>query len=481
MQVQHCHLVGFAGASLRQAFGLPQREGGLPCAYTITNTLAESAGADFARRLSVLGETSKYGGMAAGEQTAKCPTSMDGRPGATRTPRRNGLDAQPPLCPIPGIEGQGQRQRTGQPKPKGASQGTPPPAPATQASSEGPARRRPNLKPNEERATPTLIEIKCQKCQAYNWTSREVCRSCETPLAMLPVVSSSSNQPLQPVARPPGTVPRQILCGCRRRLPPHESIRIEQGGALQTPGGIGDHHRDLTGRVPFENGAFHSTGLRQRQVERPQAAGSQAQFGDSRGEEGHRQAGEGRGNIETGAGRRLGTSPTPETRAIQESEDAKAAAAPPPPPETHPPGSVSLSSDDVAGLTSFFQELAEEREAAPGAEPPSKKGRVGPYSETPSLKAAKDAAVRAKLERGQAHLGFMLSQSLKSGDGSCQAATQETPLPKGPGKGSGSVPGKGAVEPKDPPPPAPTTEKEKEATQPTQHDEDSDMHDAQVR
>ena len=119
-----------------------------------------------------------------------------------------------------------------------------------------------------------------------------------------------------------------------------------------------------------------------------------------------------------------------ETRAIQELEDAKAAAAPPPPPETPPPGSVSLSSEDVAGLISFFQELAEEREAAPGAESPSKKGRVGPYRETPSLKAAKDAAVRAKLERGQAYLGFMLNQSLKSGDGSCQADTQNTPSQK---------------------------------------------------
>ena len=171
-----------------------------------------------------------------------------------------------------------------------------------------------------------------------------------------------------------------------------------------------------------------------------------------------------------------------ETRAIQELEDAKAAAAPPPLPETPPPGSVSLSSDDVAGLISFFQELAEEREAAPGAEPPSKKGRVGPYGETPSLKATKDAAARAKLERGQAYLGFMLNQSLKSGDGSCQAATQETPSHKGSGKGSGAAPGVSADLPKDPvPPPAPVAEKEKEATQPTQVDEDSAMQDAQAR
>ena len=62
----------------------------------------------------------------------------------------------------------------------------------------------------------------------------------------------------------------------------------------------------------------------------------------------------------------------------------------------------------------------------------------------------------------------MLNQSTKSGDGSCQAATQETPSQKGSGKGSGAAPGAGAVVPKDPPPPpAPTVEKEKEATQPT--------------
>ena len=63
----------------------------------------------------------------------------------------------------------------------------------------------------------------------------------------------------------------------------------------------------------------------------------------------------------------------------------------------------------------------------------------------PNLKAAKDAAVRAKLERGQAYLGYMLNQSMKSGDGSCQAATQETPSQKGSGKGSGAAPGVGAV------------------------------------
>ena len=383
-------------------------------------------------------------------------------------------------APSQGSKSKGKGKGQAKPKPKGVSQGAPPSPPATQASSEGPARRRPNLKPNEERATPTLIEIKCQKCQAYNWTSREVCRSCETPLARLPGISSSSTQPLQPVARPSGTVPGKsyadAAAGCS-----HESVCVDLGQrrTLQTPGGIGDHHWDLAGRVTPQDGTFHSIGLRQRQAERPQAAGSQARLGDSRDEEGHGQAGKGRRDIETGTGG-IGASPTPGDPGHPRAGGCQGRGCPASTPETPPPGSVSLSSDDVAGLLSFFQELAEEREAAPGAEPPSKKGRVGPYGETPSLKAAKDAAVRAKLERGQAYLGFMPNQSLKSGDGSCQAATQETPSPKGSGKGSSSVPGKGAAEP---PPPVPTAEKEKEkeATQPTQQDQDSSMEDAQAR
>ena len=214
-------------------------------------------------------------------------------------------------APSQGSKGKGKGKGQAKPKPKGASQGVPPPATATQASSEGPARRRPNLKPNEERATPTLIEIKCQKCQAYNWTSRELCRSCETPLARLPGISSSSTQPLQPAARPLGTTPGKSYADAAAGSPPaSQSVLALDKESLQTPGGIGDCHRNLAGRIPSQDGAFHSVGLRQREAEGPQAAGSQARLGDSRGEEGHRQAGKGRRNPEAGAGG-FGTSPSP--------------------------------------------------------------------------------------------------------------------------------------------------------------------------
>ena len=199
-------------------------------------------------------------------------------------------------APSQGSKGKGKGKGQAKPKPKGASQGAPPPAPATQASSEGPARRRPNLKPNEERATPTLIEIKCQKCQAYNWTSREVCRSCETPLARLPGVSSSSNQPLQPVARPPGTVPGKSYADAAAGSPPMSQsvLTLDKEGLSKRQAELETIIGTLAGRVPFENGALHSAGLRQRKVERPQAAGSQARFGNSRGQEGHRPAPGGR-------------------------------------------------------------------------------------------------------------------------------------------------------------------------------------------
>ena len=44
------------------------------------------------------------------------------------------------------------------------------------------ARKAENLKPHSERASPTVEEVCCIKCKAYNWTSRCVCRSCGTAL-----------------------------------------------------------------------------------------------------------------------------------------------------------------------------------------------------------------------------------------------------------------------------------------------------------
>ena len=386
-------------------------------------------------------------------------------------------------APSQGSKGKGKGKGQAKPKPKGASQGAPPPTNTTPASSEGPARRRPNLKPNEERATPTLIEIKCQKCQAYNWTSRELCRSCETPLARLPGISTSSTPPLQPVAKPVGITPGKSYADAAAGSPPASQsvLALDKEGLSKRQAELETVIGTLPDESPLKTELSTQLDSVKEKLKDPRQPGARLDSATA----GLKKATARREKAEETlkqAQEALEQARLQETRAAQELEDAKAAAAPPPPPETPPPGSVSLSSDDVAGLISFFQELAEEREAAPGAEPPSKKGRVGPYGETPSLKAAKDAAVRAKLERGQAYLGFMLNQSLKSGDGCCQAATQETPSQKGSGKGSGAAPGVSAEPPKDPvPPPAPTAEKEKEATQPTQVDQDSVMQDAQAR
>ena len=94
-----------------------------------------------------------------------------------------------------------------------------------------------------------------------------------------------------------------------------------------------------------------------------------------------------------------------------------------------------------------------------------KKGRTGPYGDSPSVRASRDAEAPTKLERGQAYLGFMLSQSLKSGNGSRQAVSPKPVNPKSSGQRRGSAPRDGASDP-----PAPT--QEKEPTQLVQRDEE---------
>ena len=380
-------------------------------------------------------------------------------------------------APSQGLKGKGKGK--GQAKAKGTSQGTSPKSQPPSSPQEGPARRRPNLKPNEERAAPTLIEIRCQKCQAYNWTTREVCRSCETPLARPLGISSSSTQPPPPLARPSGTTPGKTYADAAAG-----STQASQSVLTLDKDGLSKRQAELEtiiGTLPEDSPLKTELSTQldavKEKLKDPRQPGARldsaaagvkkATARREKAEEALKQAQEA-----------LEQARLQETRAHKELEDAKAAAAPPPPPENPPPGSVSLSSADVAGLISFFQELAEEREAAPGAEPPSKKGRSGPYGETPSMRKAKDAEVRTKLERGQAYLGFMLQQTLKSGDGSCQAVDPLKTSLKGSGKEHGSAPGAGAVDAKDQPPPAPT--QEKEPTQPTQI-EDSSMQDAQAR
>ena len=211
----------------------------------------------------------------------------------------------------------------------------------------------------------------------------------------------------------------------------------------QTPGRTGDGHQHPRGRAPTENGAFQSAGLREGQTQRSPAAGSQARPGRRRIEKGHRQAGKGRRNFETGAGS-LGKARLEETRAQKELEDAKAAATPPPPPENPPAGSVSLSSADVAGLISFFQELGDEREEGQAPSLPPRRGAPAPmgrhlHESGEGRGSSHKIGARPALLGIHAHLEFEV----------------------------------------DPPPP-PARTQEKEPTQPTQI-EDSSMQDAQDR
>ena len=449
LRIHLSFLARFAGASLRQAFGLPQREGAcLALTAPLSHTGFVCGGRLRQAFVCALGQRPAMGEWTQVNRQRNTPPRwmVDQELQELREEMawmRSRLSA-----PSQGSKDKGKGKGQARPKPKGASQGASPPTTATQASSEGPARRRPNLKPNEERATPTLIEIKCQKCQAYNWTSRELCRSCETPLARLPGISSSSTQLLPPVARSPGTTPGKSYADAAAGSPPASQsvLALDKEGLSKRQAELETVIGTLPDESPLKTELSTQLDSVKEKLKDPRQPGARLDSATA----GVKKATARREKAEETlkqAQEALEQARLQETRAIQELEDAKAAAAPPPPPDTPPPGSVSLSSDDVAGLISFFQELAEDREAAPGAEPPSKKGRVGPYGETPSLKATKDAAVRAKLERGQAYLGFMLNQSLKSGDGSCQADTQETVSQKGSGKGSGAAPGVSAHPP----------------------------------
>ena len=258
--------------------------------------LALSAGADFARRLSVPGAASSNGRMDASEQATQYPTTMDGRSGATRTPRRDGLDAQPPFCPVPGIEGQRQRQRTGQTQTQGSLPGSISPSHYHSGLLRG--SRQATTQPQTQRGAghPDFDRDQMSEMPGIQLDQQRAVQIMrDTPsqaagyLHQLYSTIAAGGQASRHYAR-------QILCGCRRRLTPRKPVcaGLGQGGSLQTPGGIGDCDRNLAGRIPSEDGTFHSVGLRQGEAQGPKAAGSQARLGNRWFEEGHRQAGKGR-------------------------------------------------------------------------------------------------------------------------------------------------------------------------------------------
>ena len=147
---------------------------------------------------------------------------------------------------------------------------------------QGLARRAPNLKPLEDRATPTVVEIKCSRCQAYNWTTRGVCRSCQTPLARPQGVSNAGTQSAPASAKTSGTVPGKSYA--------------------QAAAGVASQSALSKRQAELETGVGNSTGGCERQAQRPTPAGSQARLGYSKSQKGHCQAGKGRRHFEASSG-----------------------------------------------------------------------------------------------------------------------------------------------------------------------------------
>ena len=145
---------------------------------------------------------------------------MDGRSGATRTPRRDGLDAQPPFCPVPGIEGQRQRQRTGQTQTQGSLPGSISLSHfhsgllkrSRQATTQSQTQRgegHPDIDRDQMSEVPGIQLDQPRAVQIMR----------DTP-SQAPGISTSSTQPLQPVARPVGTTPGKSYADAAAGSPP---------------------------------------------------------------------------------------------------------------------------------------------------------------------------------------------------------------------------------------------------------------------
>ena len=447
------------------------------------HTLALSAGADFARRLSVPGAASSYGRMDASEQATQYPTTMDGRSGATRTPRRDGLDAQPPFCPVPGIEGQRQRQRTGQTQTQGSLPG-----------SISPSHFHSGLLRGSRQAT---TQSQTQRGEGHPDIDRD-------QMSEVPGIQLDQPRAVQIMRDTPSQAPgylhqlystiaaggqasrhyaRQILCGCRRRLTSGKPVctGLGQGGSLQTPGGIGDCDRNLAGRIPSQDGAFHSVGLRQREVEGPKTAGSQARLGDSWAEEGHRQAGKGRRNPEAGTGG-IGTGPPPGDQGHPRTGGCQSCSS-----------STSTSGNPPAGLRVLVVRRCSRTYLLLPRACGRKGGRArrraslqkGPgrtlWGDSEPQGGKRRGSAR-KIGKGAGIFGFYAESEFEIWGWVLPGRNPNHSLPERLWQRQWRCSRSKCRPPKDQlPPPAPVGEKEKGPTQPTQEDEDTAMQDAQAR
>ena len=303
------------------------------------------------------------------------------------------------------------------------------------------ARKAENLKPHSERASPTVEEVSCIKCKAYNWTSRCVCRSCGTALpqgnkAVTPPPSSgpatvkSGGASSSSVASS-GLSYAAVAKGAPGQAEPktdEKAVKTQKADKLEALLATLDPkdplREDLQPQLDQLRNDLRDPRQPGARLDSAVAKKRKAEAKVAKCEEALRQAEES-----------LRVAKEENTAADSELKAAREAASPTPPPPAHPQAaaSLTLSSDDMAGLTNMLQQCGLLAVAVQGTEEEEgggKRPRVGPYanaSKTPrEIATLADPALINKLAQSVTFLQNARAQidAEQSGDGSSLRETQ---------------------------------------------------------
>ena len=225
------------------------------------------------------------------------------------------------------------------------------------------ARKAENLKPHSERASPTVEEVSCIKCKAYNWTSRCVCRSCGTALpqgnkAVTPPPSSGpatvkSGGASSSVASS-GLSYAAVAKGAPGQAEPktdEKAVKTQKADKLEALLATLDPkdplREDLQPQLDQLRNDLRDPRQPGARLDSAVAKKRKAEAKVAKCEEALRQAEES-----------LRVAKEENTAADSELKAAREAASPTPPPPAHPQGAagLTLSSDDMAGLTNMLQQ-----------------------------------------------------------------------------------------------------------------------------